>query len=103
MIQARSCKSRLKLRKISEISWWICFKVAVDASGVSRRYAFVQYEKEEEAEKAIDVMDQIKILVSSTLNCPVDYAAVLRNRFRFRLLTSYGSGSDSGSGFPVWF
>jgi hypothetical protein len=42
--------------------------VAVDASGVSRRYAFVQYEKEEEAEKAIDVMDQIKILVSSTLN-----------------------------------
>jgi hypothetical protein len=79
--------------------------VAVDASGVSRRYAFVQYEKEEEAEKAIDVMDQIKILVSSTLNCPVDYAGVLqlRNRFRFRLLTSLGSGSDSGSGFLVRF
>jgi hypothetical protein len=77
--------------------------VAVDASGVSRRYAFVQYEKEEEAEKAIDVMDQIKILVSSTLNRPVDHAAVLRNRFLFRLLTSYGSGSDSGSGFLVRF
>jgi hypothetical protein len=52
--------------------------VAVDASGVSRRYAFVQYEKEEEAEKAIDVMDQIKILVSSTLNCLLEYAVGFR-------------------------
>jgi hypothetical protein len=77
--------------------------VAVDASGVSRRYAFVQYEKEEEAEKAIDVMDQIKILVSSTLNRPLQYAAVSRKRFLFRLLTSYGSGSDSGSSFLVRF
>ena len=41
----------------------ICCKVAVSATGVSLRKGFIQYEKETEAEAAIDVMDQVKIKV----------------------------------------
>jgi hypothetical protein len=38
-------------------------KVAVSSTGVSLRKGFIQYEKETEAEAAIDVMDQVKIKV----------------------------------------
>jgi hypothetical protein len=43
----------------------ICCKVAVSATGVSLRKGLIQYEKETEAEAAIDVMDQVKIKVRS--------------------------------------